>query len=477
MRKSVSTSCFSALFLFSAIGAMAQSQTFSTVGTSDFTVPASVLAVKVECVGGGGAGGRVTPSNAFDTDASGGGGGGAYASALVPVTAGNLYPVTVGAGGFNTGTSGNGGDSYFADGTVVKAAGGLTRSGNDNEAGVDGGQAANSLGTVVFSGGKGGNGDEGDADGGGGGGAAGSTGNGFDGGQVTAGAARPNLGGNGGPGGADGANGQPGGNFGGGGGGSSANGSNDRNGGPGASGVVVVTWCTISTVTPSSACGGSNQTIQIKGTNFGTVDSVVFGNQSVTFNAVSDTLITVNASSLNSGGQIRVYSQNGISQSATSFQFVSNTVSTSVNGMTIFSTYSGGPSATYQWYDCINGNSPIAGATQASYTSAINGLFSVTVTENGCETSSSCAALVSASIDENLNNSVSVFPNPTEDMVFIAAEGLDIQQVELISITGKLVLAKEGQINSLSLQGMAKGTYILRITSTQGVVLKKIWLN
>lgn len=468
---------FIAALLATSVNGFSQNQQiFSTVGPSNFTAPVGVLSVKVECVGGGGAGGRVTPSNWLDSDAAGGGGGGAYASALVNVFAGNVYTVTVGAGGINNGTSVNGGDSYFDNGSIVKAAGGTTRDGNDNVAGVAGGQASASVGTTVFSGGNGGTGDEGDADGGGGGGAAGSTGAGYNGGKITSGAARPNWGGNGGLGGANGSNGQSGGQYGGGGGGSSANGSNDRNGGAGASGVVVINWITLTAVSPTTVCPGSNQVVEIKGKNFGTVSDVTIGGASTAFTQMNDSIININSSSLTSGGTIIVSSDNGSSEFLGSLNFASGTINTSVTGMTIISTYTGSQNVTYQWIDCLNNNTPIAGATTSTYTSAVNGLFAVVINDSGCEITSQCVALGSASIHENMVADLNVYPNPTNDLIHISTAS-KIEKVEVMSITGSVLSTLNGNVKSVSLNHLSKGLYLIRISTENGVALKKLLLQ
>lgn len=450
------------------------SQVFSTVGVSNFIVPAGVISVKVECVGGGGGGGRVTPSNFLDNDAAGGGGGGAYAMNIVPVMPGQTYPLTVGAGGYNTGTSANGGSSFFDSGTLVSAAGGTTRSGNDNTAGAPGGLASASFGMVTYSGGNGGNGDEGDADGGGGGGAAGSAGVGYNGGTISSGAARPNYGGNGGLGGASGAQGQPGGNYGGGGGGSSSQGSSDRNGGAGASGVVVINWIKVNTVTPVNYCMGSNQNMTIKGENFVGVDSVVLNGVQLPFVSTTDSIILADASGLTSSGVLRVYTANGAYEFPNTINVLDFQVSVSVNAMTLSANYNGNPTATYQWYDCINGNSPIAGATGPTYTSSVNGLFSVTIYDSGCEVSSTCEAVLSASNAEFDNAIISVYPNPTSDFINVVALNAQIEHVEILSLSGQVISKYDQDFDQISISHLSKGLYLVRLTTNKGSHIQKV---
>lgn len=134
-------------------------QTYTVTGSQNWTCPAGVNSVTVECWGAGaGSGGVANVLNA----ASGGGGGGAYARSVISVTPGNTYTIFVGvggAGGSTSGTSGaNGGASSFNT-NMVFAEGGFGGGGSISStalgAGGNGGGAATSIGTVKFSGGAG----------------------------------------------------------------------------------------------------------------------------------------------------------------------------------------------------------------------------------------------------------------------------------------------------------------------------------
>lgn len=101
----------------------ARAELFTTTGTSTFTVPAGVTAVKVTVVAGGGGGGG--PQAVSGVSASGGGGGGGTAIEWITgLTPGNTVTVTVGAGGtVSAGASGGtGGTSSF--GAFCSATGG-----------------------------------------------------------------------------------------------------------------------------------------------------------------------------------------------------------------------------------------------------------------------------------------------------------------------------------------------------------------
>ena len=92
-------------------------QKFTESGT--FTVPANVKSIDIFCVGGGGGGGTPYGTTLSSHAASGGGGGYTATKTGYTVTPGQIFAVTIGAGG-NAGSSG--GTTAF--GNVLTAAGG-----------------------------------------------------------------------------------------------------------------------------------------------------------------------------------------------------------------------------------------------------------------------------------------------------------------------------------------------------------------
>ena len=143
---------------------------FLTSGSS-WTVPVDWSSTNtIECLGSGGIG---TSNGTY----GGGGGGGAYAKISgFSATPGSSIPYQVGTGGGSLPT-------YFNSTSTVLADYG--RSSIGSVTGGSGGLAANSVGTVVYSGGNGGSTSGGAVAGAGGGGSAGPSGAGKNGGNVT----------------------------------------------------------------------------------------------------------------------------------------------------------------------------------------------------------------------------------------------------------------------------------------------------
>ncbi len=130
-------------------------QSFTTVGTTSWTVPTGVTSVDYLVVGGGGGGakGGYYYSDGNGTGSGGGGGGaGGVLTGTLSVTPGNGLGVTVGAGGALGSDGANGGNSVFSSITAIGGGGGGSSYGHSGGSGGGGCSANNS---VAYSGGSG----------------------------------------------------------------------------------------------------------------------------------------------------------------------------------------------------------------------------------------------------------------------------------------------------------------------------------
>ena len=144
-------------------------QSFTSTGTSTFTVPSGVTSICVVCVGAGG------KSGIGNSGQAGGGGALAYKNNIT-VTPGSTGTVTVGAPGNHSGNNGNsGGLSKFTYGNVdyAIANGGGGGNGNGSDSSGNPGSGGNVAGNHDGGGGGGAGGGDGQNWGGPGGGGAG----------------------------------------------------------------------------------------------------------------------------------------------------------------------------------------------------------------------------------------------------------------------------------------------------------------
>jgi len=133
--------------------------------------------------------------------------------------------------------------------------------------------------------------------------------------------------------------------------------------------------------------------------------------------------------------------------------------------------------ATYQWLDCDNGNQPIPGETNQSFTPATAGFFAVEITLGDCAGTSACTAIVlSNSHESNAEAPFSVYPNPSNGLITVEfdrpQEGTTIRVADL---SGKVVamffMENESNIH-LALDGSAN-IYMLEIETSNGIVTTK----
>jgi len=75
--------------------------------------------------------------------------------------------------------------------------------------------------------------------------------------------------------------------------------------------------------------------------------------------------------------------------------------------------------------------------------------------------------------DEILTEGLNLYPNPASNMLSIQSK-LPLEKVEIYSILGKKVKDIESGFNSISLDNLSKGIYILRIHSENGTTVRKL---
>lgn len=114
--------------------------------------------------------------------------------------------------------------------------------------------------------------------------------------------------------------------------------------------------------------------------------------------------------------------------------------------------------SSYQWVECP-ANTPISGATSATFTPTVNGSYAVIVSSGSCADTSNCVTISGLGIDNNKLELISVKPNPSNGLFTIS---------NLNNLEGKLIItdATGRFINEVALSE----SMIVDITSvSQGV--------
>jgi hypothetical protein len=217
---------------------------------------------------------------------------------------------------------------------------------------------------------------------------------------------------------------------------------------------VVEASCDVNSITPPTAtdnCAGS-----------------ITGTTSTVFPVESSTTITWSFDDGN--GNISTQTQDVI------ITPIDKTVSFSNNTLSSNEATSG---ASYQWIDCDNSNSPIAGEVNKDFSPTVSGTFAVEVSLNGCTTVSDCIQVMLVSTSMISSETVKIFPNPASDMVTISNIGSDTSEIYVEDALGRRV--KSLNINSdnaqINISDLDKGIYLIKlIRNSQTKVFKIIKL-
>jgi len=72
-------------------------------------------------------------------------------------------------------------------------------------------------------------------------------------------------------------------------------------------------------------------------------------------------------------------------------------------------------------------------------------------------------------VEEFKSNKFTIYPNPSQDVIYIKSNSVDFECVEIFDLQGKQMLRKEfSNQNSIDVSQFEKGIYILQITNAQG---------
>jgi hypothetical protein len=188
----------------------------------------------------------------------------------------------------------------------------------------------------------------------------------------------------------------------------------------------------------TTVCAGSLQTYSVPS---------VFGATSYTWSLPSgwsgtSTTNSITATVGANGGNITVTANNicGSSTAQTLAVTVNPLpdVAVSDNANTLTALQSG---ATYQWIDCNNGNAPISGATNQSFTPVADAscCYAVIVTLNGCSSTSLCQNVIITGLDTQALSKLpfSIYPNPNRGNFTIQSTKGGV--FELMDVTGKVM--------------------------------------
>lgn len=151
--------------------------------------------------------------------------------------------------------------------------------------------------------------------------------------------------------------------------------------------------------------------------------------------------------------------------------FVDN--STSISGSTISATQSG---VTYQWLDCNNGNTEIAGANAQAFTPTASGSYAVVIINGSCSDTSACQSVTvsTSGIEEQVANNFTLYPNPAKESLTLNNLTIDAS-LQIMDMIGQKVLETRvsAQEMTLDVSSIKPGAYFVQVVYNSAITSSK----
>ena len=131
--------------------------------------------------------------------------------------------------------------------------------------------------------------------------------------------------------------------------------------------------------------------------------------------------------------------------------------------------------ASYQWIDCLLGDTPIPGATERTFLATQNGSYAVVITSQGCSVTSTCYDIFTTEVPGEVRATLRVSPVPTDGWVRV--QGLEGPVlIELLDARGRIVQRTRtyGPSMDMDLSDVLPGSYFVRVIGEEGTQVVRI---
>lgn len=130
----------------------------------------------------------------------------------------------------------------------------------------------------------------------------------------------------------------------------------------------------------------------------------------------------------------------------------------------------------FSWYNC-DGDSLIPGEADTTFSPTQNGNYALIIEGEGCIDTSDCFSVQNVSVQENnFLHGIEVFPNPTENILYIKGIRGRTVHLSVVDIMGRKMMEAYDQ-DYLDLGKVKSGTYLVLINIDGLITVKKVVRN
>jgi len=133
--------------------------------------------------------------------------------------------------------------------------------------------------------------------------------------------------------------------------------------------------------------------------------------------------------------------------------------------------------ASYQWLDCNNSLSALAGDTLQTYTPTLNGDYAVELNVDGCIDTTACVHIGNVSIDELWGNSIKLFPNPNSGEFMLDLGNIEATEVKILNTMGQVIFISQNPKDQYYNIDLQAGIYFMEIRNEHGSRTIKFVVN
>jgi hypothetical protein len=141
---------------------------------------------------------------------------------------------------------------------------------------------------------------------------------------------------------------------------------------------------------------------------------------------------------------------------------VDATISQAGNTLSVIDTFD-----TYQWVDCANSFSEIAGDTNAYFTAISEGSYGVKITDDNCPYVSECFDIteIVTNVENEKDAALRIFPNPVTDFITIETTEPDDAQIEIFDSAGNLIYSAttNQKTTGIDISRFSSGIYFMKL--------------